>query len=393
MATPPAGSQGHEPDNWLLLPFKAIAFVVVLPFRLVWEAVRLLGKVFRWVVILPVTWLLLALRATVAFLFEYLVAIPARWFWEWCLLPLLRLTYSWLLRPLGLALAWLASATYRRVLRPVGVALAWAAALVHRRLLRPLGLACRWLILAAYRWILLPLGIAVARVAAFVHRRLLTPIGHAALVLLAGLAWLVRTGWRATTWAGRLLYRWVLRPVGLAIAWVSRLVHRRLLMPIGHAIAWAAGLVCTVWRSTVSPVARWVGRAFSLLSDSEGPQPPPRRPSSRSVPRRPVAYTPPPSFYAPPVFPAPPGHVDGSRGRHTRFPGLSGRAQLINVRRQVGAAFRPVPAHGFRPAGDARSTVTFSLPESANRMGCRSISLADQQETKARGDTKCARPT
>lgn len=119
-----------ELHPWLRRPLQAVAIAVVLPFRLAWEAIRLLGRAVSW---------------------------------------LARAAYRWSLRPAALAGAWLGRAIGRWVLVPAALALAWLgrtgwrliarlAGFCYRRLLRPIGHAVAWLTRTAHREIVAPAG-------------------------------------------------------------------------------------------------------------------------------------------------------------------------------------------------------------------------------------------
>ncbi|MFF0479976.1 hypothetical protein [Streptomyces sp. NPDC004435] len=165
---------------------RAIALVVVLPLRLVWDA---LAWCFRqlW------RWILAPVGRALGWLLHYVVVIPLRWLWEWVLVPVgralgwllhhllvipLRWLWEWVLLPVGKALWWVVDLLvvtplrllWRYVLGPVcryvGAALAWAWRIAGR-ISRAVGLAIRWV-----------LWNAIGRPLAWVYRVLLTPLGH-----------------------------------------------------------------------------------------------------------------------------------------------------------------------------------------------------------------------
>ena len=192
---------------WLLYPLRAIALIVVVPVRFVWEligsAARLAGAALSWagvyLVWLPLRWLALHLVwAPLRWLWRNLIVLPGRWMWQHVLRPPLRLA--------GRALRWL---------------------LAHLVLL-PIAFVVVTLIYQPLRWL----------------ARALRPAASAVLHALR---------WTAGT-LGTLVHRWVLRPAG----WVLRVLAdaldwawRHSAVPLGRGLAW-------LWRHTVVPVARGV---------------------------------------------------------------------------------------------------------------------------------------
>ncbi|MGW5382413.1 hypothetical protein [Nocardia sp. NPDC003963] len=229
--------------DWVL---RGIAVALLVPVRLLWEAVKLCGRAFA---------------AACLFVLEKLVEPVARFLWYWLvrplwlfvkdvlwgwviqhvlwglvLTPLGALLMDWLLRPLRYAVEqWL----WRRLVRPVLV-------LLWRWILRPvlgaIAVTVRWL----WRW-------CVEWPLRWLWRWVLRPCGS----LLAAL---FSYGWRGATAVVRVLvvvpcvfvYRTVLRPVlrALATCWdfvavrPLRFVHRRILAPMNRI---AADLLNTVF--------------------------------------------------------------------------------------------------------------------------------------------------
>ncbi|MBG0567254.1 hypothetical protein [Actinoplanes aureus] len=192
-----------DQEHWLLWPVRAIAVVVVLPFRLLWEAAKLIGRFLNRYLLAPLAWL-----------WQHLVVIPVLW--------LAQLIWTAVRIVIGVPLAWLwqqalqpaLRALWRYVLRPVFVGVLLAVTFVIERLIAPVG--------------------------RFVYEWLLAPVGRALL-------WFLRAGWAGTSWLGRQLYRFLLRPFGIAVAWLWRYTFGALF----RGIAW-------VWGVTVTPAARWV---------------------------------------------------------------------------------------------------------------------------------------
>ncbi|MFE9854424.1 hypothetical protein [Streptomyces sp. NPDC005780] len=279
------------------IPVRIVVLVLVLPVRMVWDALVAGARAADRILLRP-------LGRALAWLFEVLAVIPARWL------------YAQVLTPLGHGLRWLAMAVfvwpwvalwryvvvpgvrygivvpliwlYEQVLTPVGHGLRW----VWQALLLPAGrgvaTAVKWLLTAVlvmplvllWRYVLKPSGLAAAWLVehlivlplAWTYRELLTPLGH-------GIAWLVdllvrgigagcRGLWAAVRWLVTVVlvtpvvwvYRRILTPVGreivaaFAVAWrvagfISRAVGRALAWVawhlVGAPVAWAYRTVCT----------------------------------------------------------------------------------------------------------------------------------------------------
>ncbi|MFD9542394.1 hypothetical protein [Streptomyces sp. NPDC060022] len=168
------------------------------------------------------------------------LVLPVRMIWD-ALVAGLRVLDRVLLRPLGRALEWL----YDTVLTPVGRALAWLAVAVlvwpwiglWRYVVVPV---VRYGIVAPLVWlhgaVLTPAGHGLRRV----YRTLLVPAGRAVGAAVAGLFTVL------LVWPVVGLWRYVLKPLGIAADWlVTHLVvmpvawtYRYVLTPVGHGIAW-----------------------------------------------------------------------------------------------------------------------------------------------------------
>ncbi|MFI1579611.1 hypothetical protein [Embleya sp. NPDC020630] len=209
---------GPEPGEGCLFtvvrwPARIIALIIVVPLRLLWELVRLIGRGIKFL------------------------------FWDWFLRPILRglkkLLWDWFLYPV-------LSFVGRYILVPLANALAWVfTRLIHR----PLAFLFRYLLLVPGAWL---------------WRHVLRPIGRATLLALR-FAWDVSTAVlnflivRPLSW----LWRAVLVPIGrgIAVVWRHLVVlpvawaWRNVLTPIGRAIR-------AVWRVLVVAPCRWVGRAI-----------------------------------------------------------------------------------------------------------------------------------
>jgi hypothetical protein len=247
-----AGGTGGEPGGCLAvairLPVRLVAFGVVLPLRLLWDAVAAVWRAGR----LGLRWAVRRLVAPVlAFLWRYLVAWPLTRLFLYVVVPFVRVVVV----PAGRA-AWAAARfLWRRVAVPLlsalGGALAWAwevlvvpaarvvwavvAFLGRYLLLVPLSALWRWVVLPVAREVWAALGFAW-RGTAFVSRALGRLLG---LLFRYGVALPVAWVWRwsgapaarALRRAGRWYRRVVWRPVGDALADARRSVRRALNLP------------------------------------------------------------------------------------------------------------------------------------------------------------------
>jgi hypothetical protein len=233
--------------------------------------------------------LVVAIRVPVRIVVLTLV-VPVRMLWD-ALVAGGRLVNDAVFRPVGRALLWLARALFvwpfvalwRYVVVPLGQALAWLAKVllvapavwVHRQLLAPLGHGVVWLlrgvgaVLAAIGTGLLGVLVRLVRYLVVVPARwlytwVLAPVGRAVVWCAGGLAWLLG---RVVTGVGFCLYwiarvlvvlpalalwRWVLVPVGRFLATGGREV----LDALGHAWRIAGRISLAVGRFFAA-VLRW----------------------------------------------------------------------------------------------------------------------------------------
>lgn len=239
---------GASGPAWLVVPARVIAFVVVVPFRLVYDLVmagaRAIDAAVRWIG---------------------------------------RLLYAWLLRPPARGLAWLGRAV-AGLFRAIGRGLARLLDLLIVRPVRWLAVVVIWGALRLFgrgtgrlgswirRVLLAPIGRFFAAVLAFVGRTLelllVNPLSwllrNTALVLRAvftaigtGLAWLLGV---LIVLPAVLLWRYVLWPPLRGIAWIStRIGHgiARAAVALGTAFMWA-------WRA-VAAVLRFLARILFVL--------------------------------------------------------------------------------------------------------------------------------
>ncbi|MFB7515079.1 hypothetical protein [Streptomyces sp. NPDC056144] len=177
---------GADAPGCLTGAARAVALVVVLPVRLVWDALAYcLRQLWRWILapvgralawlahhllVIPLRWLgewvLAPIGRALAWLGHYLLVVPVRWLWEWVLLPVCKAL--WWVADLLLVtpLTWLWRYVLGPVCRVAGAALAWAWR-IGGRITAAVGRALRWTL-----WNL------VGRPLAWTYRVLLTPLGH-----------------------------------------------------------------------------------------------------------------------------------------------------------------------------------------------------------------------
>ncbi|CAL9526537.1 hypothetical protein SUDANB6_03964 [Streptomyces sp. enrichment culture] len=211
--------------------------------------------------------LVVAVRIPVRIVMLVLV-LPVRMVWD-ALVVGARFLNDTVLRPVGRALLWLGRAVFvwpfvgvwRYVVVPVAKGLARLAKVcvgvpavwLYRWVLTPLGHGCAWV----YARVLVPAGHAVVRVLRAVGAGL-AAVGHAVYAVLGVLArYLVVV---PAVW----LHTWVLAPVGRALAWCGRGLAwcvRRAATGIGVALYWVARVLFVlpavgVWRWVLVPVGR-----------------------------------------------------------------------------------------------------------------------------------------
>lgn len=217
-APAPSGAEPPAGPAWLVVPLRAIAFVIVLPFRLLYDLIRLIGKGLGWafggIWNALYTWILAPVGRAVGATLYYLLVVPARWI------------YRVLLTPLGHGIV--------AVLRWIG----WLLDLV---LLKPL----LWL-----------LNVLIVIPAVFLWKYVLYPplvwIGKGFAALGRGIAWmwnvLVVTPWG---YAARFL-KWLWR---VFVATPCTWLWRNVLSPVGRGIG-------AVWNVTVGVPYRAVRQAL-----------------------------------------------------------------------------------------------------------------------------------
>ncbi|WP_405582592.1 hypothetical protein [Streptomyces sp. NBC_01092] len=273
---PPPRQQHPAPEGCLAVairvPVRIVVLVLVVPVRMVWDALvvggrflndtvfRPVGRALLWLGRAVFVWPFVALWRYVvvpvakglAWLGNVLVVIPLVWLYRYVLTPVGQ-ACAWVARGIGAGLTWL----YARVLTPLGHAVMWV--------LRGLGavLAAVGLgVFGAVAWLARYLLVVPAL---WVYEWILTPVGHAVAWCAKGVVWLVSTVATgigiALYWTARVLlvlpalalYRWILAPVGRALAVVGREIRDAL----GHAWRIAGRISLAVGRF-LATLVRWI---------------------------------------------------------------------------------------------------------------------------------------
>ncbi|WP_329287845.1 hypothetical protein [Streptomyces sp. NBC_01455] len=238
------------------LPVRIVVLVLVVPVRMTWDALVVVGRSLRDTVLRPAGRALLWV-AWAVFVWPWVTL------WRYAVVPVARtlgrLGYVLLVVPA----AWL----YGRVLTPLGHAIAWTA--------RGACAALAWLsrgVLGGLGRLLRGIGTGLGRV----YACLLAPAGRALARLLKGVGiGLAAAGlgvYEAVAWLTRYLivvparwfYEWLLAPVGRAVAWTARGLGRLVRMifsGIGTGLYWTLRVLLVlpalaVWRWVLVPVGR-----------------------------------------------------------------------------------------------------------------------------------------
>ncbi|MFI7315893.1 hypothetical protein [Streptomyces venezuelae] len=222
------------------IPVRIVVLVLVVPVRLVWDALAVCGNFLYRNALRPVG---RAVGAVLTFLCKAVFVWPWVGLWRYVLVPVGK-GLAWLGRGLFVIPAmWL----YARVLTPIGHAIAWLGRVLF----------------------VIP--------AAWLYARVLTPIGHA---LWVGLVWLGKAVF-VWPWVG--LWRYVVVPVGIAIAWLVRTLivvpavwlYRAVLTPVGRGIATLLRWIFVVplvalWRWVLTPIGRAIAVVAREIADAFG---------------------------------------------------------------------------------------------------------------------------
>jgi hypothetical protein len=261
---------------------RIVVLVLVVPVRMVWDALVVAGRFLHATVLRPLgralLWLgravfvrpfvglwryvVVPLAKALARLGNVLVVVPLVWLYRYVLTPVGH-AVAWVARGVGAGLAWV----YARVFTPVGHAVMWVLRGVGA-VLAAIGIGIR----AAVDWLVRYLVVVPAR---WLYEWVLAPVGRAIVWCVKGLVWLVGmvvTGIGiALYWITRVLFvlpalavwRWVLTPVGRVLAVIGREVWDAL----GHAwrvagrISLAVGrFLGTLFRLVLVEPVRWAYR-------------------------------------------------------------------------------------------------------------------------------------
>ncbi|WP_098896285.1 hypothetical protein, partial [Streptomyces sp. rh206] len=281
--------QGYEPGEGILttlirIPVRIVVVVLVLPVRMVWDALTALRHAADRVLLRP-------LGRALARLLDTLVLTPLTWLYTWVLTPLGKaaswLAVALLLRPwIGLwryvvvpvaryGIAAPAAWLYGAVLTPLGHGLRWIGTALLAPAARGLGTGLTWLLTTLlvlpveglWRYAMVPAvryGLIIPVV--WLYGAVLTPLG-------LGTAWVLGRLWQGTAWVLGQVWRGIAatgRGLGIALAWLLMTLlvapvswtYRRILAPIGREITAAFEVA---WRVT-GYVSRAVGRALATIA-------------------------------------------------------------------------------------------------------------------------------
>ncbi|MEU9928805.1 hypothetical protein [Streptomyces anulatus] len=281
--------QGYEPGEGILttlirIPVRIVVVVLVLPVRMVWDALtalrhaadrvllrplgRALARLLDTLVLTPLTWLytwvLTPLGKAASWLAVALLLRPWIGLWRYVVVPVARYgiaapaawLYGAVLTPLGHGLRWIGTALLAPAARGLGTGLTW---LLTTLLVLPVEGLWRYAIVPAVRY-----GLIIPVV--WLYGAVLTPLG-------LGTAWVLGRLWQGTAWVLGRVWRGIAatgRGLGIALAWLLMTLlvapvswtYRRILAPIGREITAAFEVA---WRVT-GYVSRAVGRALATIA-------------------------------------------------------------------------------------------------------------------------------
>ncbi|GAA3595523.1 hypothetical protein GCM10022223_08350 [Kineosporia mesophila] len=202
-----------SPDPIVPRPVRVLAVIVVLPFRLAWELLRVVGRLFADYVLRPAAWLFdKVVLVPLLFLWRYVVVVPGRFLGRYLLVVPVLFLIRYLVVVPGRFL-------WHVIVVPV-LSFAWNYLIVPPAL---------WLrrILARLAEVLTPILVAIGRV---LHLLVVQPVTW----MLRGVyVYFLGPGWRGAGWLLHLTYRYTLRPLGLAARWI----WQNIAAPVGRAIA------------------------------------------------------------------------------------------------------------------------------------------------------------
>ncbi|MFY0515530.1 hypothetical protein ACOMD4_34845 [Streptomyces anulatus] len=281
--------QGYEPGESILttlirIPVRIVVVVLVLPVRMVWDALtalwhaadrvllrplgRALARLLDTLVLTPLTWLytwvLTPLGKAASWLAVALLLWPWIGLWRYVIVPVARYgiaapavwLYGAVLTPLGHGLRWIGTALLAPAARGLGTGLTWLFATL---LVLPVAGLWRYAVVPAVRY-----GLIIPVV--WLYGAVLTPLG-------LGAAWVLGKLWQGTAWVLGQVRRGIAatgRGLGIALAWLVMTLlvapvswtYRRILAPVGREIAAAFEVA---WR-IAGYVSRAVGRAIAWFA-------------------------------------------------------------------------------------------------------------------------------
>ncbi|MFI0786478.1 hypothetical protein ACH4Q6_12880 [Streptomyces lydicus] len=223
----PARYADREPGEGCLttavrIPVRVVALILVVPVRLLWDALATAARAVDRTVLRP-------LGRGLALLWRTLVVRPLAWAARTLIAAPLALLWRHVLTPLGRGLGWLAHRLvvvparwlYVWVLAPVGRAAGWVLA----RVAAVLAALVRWIVLvpavALWRYVLGPVLGALATVLTVIAREVADALGHC---------------WRIAGAVSRAVGRFLGAVLRRLVVEPLRRAYRHVLTPLGHAV-------------------------------------------------------------------------------------------------------------------------------------------------------------
>ncbi|MGW5862180.1 hypothetical protein ACWFRJ_08410 [Streptomyces sp. NPDC055239] len=264
------------------IPVRIVVLVLVVPVRLLWDALAVCGRFLYFRALRPV-------GRAFAWLGRTLIVTPLEWLNEYVFTPVAR--------GIGIGLVWLLKAVFvwpwvglwRYVVVPVGKGLAWLgrvlvvipAVWLYASVLTPIGHGIAWLCRGVghgFVWLYASVLAPVGRAIAWLARGVAAGASVAGRGIGFGLVWLLKAVF-VWPWVG--LWRYVLVPMGKGLAWLGRVLvvipavwlYASVLTPVGHAIAWlakgiGAGIAWTAWG--IGAGASWLLRGIGTVLGALG---------------------------------------------------------------------------------------------------------------------------
>ncbi|SDT31427.1 hypothetical protein SAMN04489716_3252 [Actinoplanes derwentensis] len=159
--------------------------LIVAPLGWAWRTLIEAPAVWVWRRVLrtPVTWLgrgLVKLGGWILMIPVLLIGVPLMWLWEkvavnlyrWVLRPVVGWLWTWVLEPLGQMVVWMLVTGWQGT--------EWLFRQLYRFLIRPVGLAIAFV----WRWTLRPVMLAIGWAGRWVWDAILRPVGAAIRVVL-----------------------------------------------------------------------------------------------------------------------------------------------------------------------------------------------------------------